>query len=697
MMEASQLLARLDAWVECGALRALDLALTRFILEQGPETDPAVLLAVALTSERNGHGHVCLDLRGALERPDGLLARWGDAGRFESSAGAELAEILAGLTLGDWVARLALSPAVTDRRDAGLESEAADSREPSPLILAGTAERPLLYLRRYWRYESRIRLGIQERLSQPIALPEAPLRDLLGRLFGADDSGADAWQKIACALAARSAFAIVTGGPGTGKTTTVVRLLALLQGLSLGQGGPALRIRLAAPTGKAAARLNESIAGRVASLPFDRLPAGERMRPEIPTEASTLHRLLGPIPDSRRFRHHAGNPLPVDIVVVDEASMVDVEMMSALLDALRPDARLILLGDKDQLASVEAGAVLGDLCRRAREAHYTPATRDWIERVTGERVTDDYLDPAGRPLDQSIAMLRHSYRFRAEGGIGALAELVNEGLVNRQMVLDRLAAMRGLFDRKRRPPGRQLGLVQRIQLDDEADPALDRLVLEGYGAYLRRMREADPGEAADADALDDWARSVLAAQGRFQLLTPVRQGPWGVEGLNRRIQRVLSQGPDAPLGAAGERHWFPGRPILITRNDQTLRLMNGDIGIVLEVPVRRADGRLERLPRVAFPAGDGTGAIRWIPPSRLQAVETVFAMTVHKSQGSEFTHTALVLPDVSNPVLTRELFYTAITRSKEVFTLLYSQEAVVREVLERRVERVSGLALALEA
>ena len=704
--EVTKLFERLDRWVEAGALRALDLALARFIRDQGPENDPAVLLAVALTSERNGHGHVCLDLQGALEHPDRLLTRWSE--ETASGAGSELMEALSGLSLAGWVGRLARSVAVTDRRDdeppsplpepslsrgRGASLESAD--EAAPLVLAGAARRPLLYLRRYWRYETRIREGIQARLRQPVALPEAAMRDLLRLLFDEETADADPWQKIACALAARSAFAIITGGPGTGKTTTVVRLLALLQGLSMRDGGPALRIRLAAPTGKAAARLNESIAGRVASLPFERLPEGERMRPEIPTEASTLHRLLGPIPDSRHFRHHAGNPLPADILVVDEASMVDVEMMAALLDALRPDARLILLGDKDQLASVEAGAVLGDLCQRARAAHYTPETGDWLYRTTGARIDADYLDPNGRSLDQAIAMLRHSYRFKAEGGIGALAELVNEGTVDGQGEIDRVAAMQALFDRKPRKRDHRLGRIQRIQLSGEQDPALDALVLGGYRGYLERMRDEHPGDLAEPAALDAWARAVIEAQAGFQLLTPLRQGPWGVEGLNRRILEVLSRGANAPLGAVGERQWFPGRPVLVTRNDPALRLMNGDIGIALEVPGRRVDGQPKPLLRVAFPAGDGSGGIRWILPSRLQAVETVFAMTVHKSQGSEFTHTALILPDTPNPVLTRELVYTGITRSREVFTLLFSREDVVREALERRVERVSGLAGAL--
>ncbi|MGQ9660095.1 MAG: exodeoxyribonuclease V subunit alpha [Thermochromatium sp.] len=695
-------MSHLESWTRSGALRPLDLAFTRFIMEQTPERDWAVLLAVALTSERNGHGHVCLDLADALGHPHAL-----EVGAVREPP---LPLPCATLTLNDWVARLAHSGAIEDRLGIGSGQPDAvpapsDGADQPPLILAGTPERPLLYLRRYWTYEQRIYTGIATRLNRPLDLPADTTRALLDALFAEEDGDAPPWQRIACALAARQSFAIITGGPGTGKTTTVVRLLALLQGLALKTGQPPLQIHLAAPTGKAAARLNESIAGRVESLPFDRLPGGrEVLRQAIPTQATTVHRLLGPLPDSRRFRYHAGQPLPAEVVVVDEASMIDVELMAALLEALRPDARLILLGDQDQLSSVEAGAVLGDLCRRARQAHYTPQTRDWLERVTGTRLPSELIDPKGRPLDQAIVRLKHSYRFSAKGGIGALAELVNTGLLDGQPVRDPLAALDRLFARQSEQAAQadpSLGRIRRIRLTGEQDPQLDQLVRTGYWrgpghlGYLAVLHEQRPPDDADPSAFDEWARTLLKVQAGFQLLTPLRQGPWGVEGLNRRIQHLLSQGPKAPL--AGATHpWFEGRPVLITRNDPALGLMNGDIGLTLRVSTRQGKGQASAGLRVAFRAGDGSDAIRWIPPSRLGEVETVFAMTVHKSQGSEFTHTALVLPDVSSPVLTRELIYTGLTRSRSVFTLLYSREEVVREALARQVERISGLALALD-
>ncbi|MFD2113262.1 exodeoxyribonuclease V subunit alpha [Thiorhodococcus fuscus] len=709
-MTAEELFVRLETWVETGVLRALDLALARFIHVQCGETDPAVLLAVALTSERNAHGHVCLDLEDTRRNPDALLARLRNDGDKAEEVRRDLPGLLAPLRIADWITRLSRSPAIDSKLVPPAATEATDGEDQSPLVLHGTPERPLLYLRRYWRDEQRICAGIQHRLEDTIALPEENVRGLLDRLFAptlgsGSDAQVDAWQKVACALAARNAFAVITGGPGTGKTTTVVRLLALLQGLAMGRGEAPLRIRLAAPTGKAAARLNASIAGQVADLPLDAIAEGERIRAEIPTQVTTLHRLLGPIPNSRHFRHHAGNPLPADLVVVDEASMIDVEMMARLLDALRPEVRLILLGDKDQLASVEAGAVLGDLCQRAREAHYRPQTAEWLQGVTGQPIPSIHLDPEGRPLDQAIAMLRRSYRFKPEGGIGALAELVNAGMLDHRPVTDRLAALKSLFERQQSDMDAQLGRIAAIRLRDTQDTAFDDLIRDGYAGYLRLMRDGRPDDQADRQALDDWASAVLDAHAGFQLLTALREGPWGVEGLNRRIIEVLSTG-DEPLlqprtnpaqtFANASEGWFAGRPLLVTRNDYGLRLMNGDIGIALEVPVRQADGAIRRVLRVAFPSGDGTGGIRWILPSRLTAIETVFAMTVHKSQGSEFIHTALILPDTPNPVLTRELVYTGITRARKTFTLLYSQDHVLADALSRRVERVSGLALSLD-
>ncbi|MBF8743132.1 exodeoxyribonuclease V subunit alpha [Pseudomonas guariconensis] len=663
--ESRDLLVLLDRWVERDWLRALDRAFVSFLEERAPGSDPLLLLAAALASHQLGHGHVCLDLEQTLAEPDFALSLPPEG---DALAGPLLlpSQLLASLALDTWLQRIAASPLVAAGDAPGQSSR--------PLVLSGRR----LYLRRYWSYERRIDQALRQRLTQDERIP-ADLPARLEQLFsGGAPAGQVDWQKLACALATRAAFSIITGGPGTGKTTTVVRLLALLQAPAVEQGRP-LRIRLAAPTGKAAARLTESIGQQV-----ERLQVGSEVRGHIPTEVSTVHRLLGSRPGSRHFRHHAGNPLPLDVLVVDEASMIDLEMMANLLDALPPRARLVLLGDKDQLASVEAGAVLGDLCRDAEEGCYSPATRAWLEQVGGQSLEGSGLTPGDaqrNPLAQQVVMLRFSRRFGEGSGIGQLARLVNRQQA--QQARDLLTL----------PPADVFGLALR----GEHDRAFDRLLLDGLGrgddgpqgyrSYLRtigRHRPA-PGTPADDPRWEQWASKVLHSFEDFQLLCAVRKGPWGVQGLNERVARVL--------GNAGlidsQQPWYEGRPVLVTRNDYGLGLMNGDIGIALRLP----DDLGEPVLRVAFPRNDGSGGVRFVLPSRLNEVETVFAMTVHKSQGSEFSHTALVLPDTLNPVLTKELVYTGITRAKHCFSLIEPRAGVFEEAVGRKVRRISGLML----
>ena len=382
------------------------------------------------------------------------------------------------------------------------------------------------------------------------------LGERLRELFASnqpDPHGEPDWQKLACALALRQRLTVISGGPGTGKTTTVVRLLALLQTPAVEAGKP-LRIRLAAPTGKAAARLTESIGRQVGALPVD-----DAVRDAIPTEVSTLHRLLGSLPDSRHFRHHAGNPLALDVLVVDEASMIDLEMMANVLDALPPQARLVLLGDKDQLASVEAGAVLGDLCRRADAGCYSAATLEWLQQVSGQSLAESGLQPGDETthlLEQQTAMLRHSHRFGADSGIGELARAVNR--------CDATAA-RDLLQRG------QFADIHSRRLQDLRDPEFAALVLgsegglPGYGAYLSTLQAQRPGADAMADdpRWQAWAGDVLRAFDRFQLLCAVRRGDWGVEGINQRVADLLTR--RGLLHA--DKLWYEGRPVLVTRND----------------------------------------------------------------------------------------------------------------------------------
>jgi len=685
------LITRLEDWVEKGALRPLDLALARFIDEQEPQASEALLLATALLSEANGHGHVCLDLQQVLAKPEKRLspADESEAASQTASIGEQLKEQLKGWTLESWVQALLGSDAVADER-ATHQPQAASS----PLVLAGSLERPLLYLRRYWMYERQIEQGITQRLALHTSWPTEKLRALLDQLFTRSTiSQQPDWQKIACALAARSGFAIITGGPGTGKTTTVVRLLALLQGLQLQAGKSPLSLRLAAPTGKAAARLSESLAASLKRLDFGADLA--KIQEQIPTEVSTLHRLLGSQAGTRHFRHHAGNPLAADLVVVDEASMVDVEMLAKLLDALAPTTRLILLGDKDQLASVEAGSVLGDLCLEADQGNYTQATADWLLETTGEQLPPTLLTETGNAQAQATTLLRHSYRFHSYPGIGALAESVNSGKAC-------VEGLEAIFERYQLKPKEEVTKTCNLQLiklnagrleqsnatQKEPLAELKKLLRNGYKGFLQTLIEQRPTGTSNREKLDAWALKIFESHRQFQLLTAVRSGPWGVDALNQLTLNALNEVEKLkPLLSNGNSPWYSGRPVLVTRNDYSLKLMNGDIGICLEWPAQDETGR--KVLRVAFP--DGQCGVRWVLPSRLQGVETVFAMTVHKSQGSEFNHTALVLPDRHNPVLTKELLYTGITRSSQAFTLIYSSKEVLETTLNSRVERASGL------
>lgn len=651
----TRLFSLLDTWVEQGWLRALDKALAHFFYDLDSSANPWVLLGAALASHQLGQGHVCLDLVMTLDSPDFALSLPPEG----DEAGLTLlpSQVLAGLTLADWRQQLLASSLVSHQ----------DHDTATPLVLAEDR----LYLRRYWRYEQTVAGQLLQRLTSTPTLPQ-DLSNQLSQLFPeplvVNGERQTDWQKLACALAAQGNFSLITGGPGTGKTTTVVRLLALLQQSA---GDTPLRIRLAAPTGKAAARLTESIGAQVASL-----PVSEAVRQHIPTDVSTLHRLLGSLPNSRHFRHHSGHLLPLDVLVIDEASMIDLEMMACLLAALPGHARLILLGDKDQLASVEAGSVLGDLCQHAERGFYAPSLTDWLTNVSGEDLSQAGLQPGTaqqHPLAQRTLMLRYSRRFGSDSGIGQLAQAVNQQQV--KQARDILSSSNSDIATQR--------------LKNEQDSALEKLLTKGRGAalgyahYLTLMHEQRPAASAPAAAWQEWAGAVLSAFDDFRLLCTVRKGPWGVEQLNQRIATHLYR--RKLLGA--DQGWYAGRPVLVTRNDYSLGLMNGDIGIALRLPGEEGRDVL----RVAFARNDGSGELKLILPSRLTAIETVFAMTVHKSQGSEFAHTALILPDSLNPVLTKELLYTGITRARQHFSLIESRPSVFEQAIARKVARRSGL------
>ena len=478
----------------------------------------------------------------------------------------------------------------------------------------------------------------------PLPCDEAQLRQVLDTLFTSDD--ATDWQKVAAAVALTRRISVISGGPGTGKTTTVAKLLAALIQLS---GEQKCRIRLAAPTGKAAARLTESLGGALQKLPL----TGEQLA-LFPNEASTLHRLLGAQPGSQRLRYHAGNPLHLDVLVVDEASMIDLTMMSRLIDALPPHARVIFLGDRDQLASVEAGAVLGDICTYA-SLGYTAERAEELARLTGCSLAAEQHSIAG-PLRDSLCLLQKSYRFGSDSGIGQLASAVNRG--------DRHTTC-AVFD------GTFTDIEKKsLQSGEEYQAMLDDALL-GYQHFLTGVQQQRPPE------------QVIAAFGEYQLLCALREGPFGVSGLNDRLEQLLAQ--KRKINRTLHSRWYEGRPVMISRNDSALGLFNGDIGIALD----RGQGL-----RVWFQMPDGS--VKSFQPSRLPEHETAWAMTVHKSQGSEFNHAALILPTQLSPVVTRELIYTAITRARQRLSL-YTDERVLMQAIATRTERRSGLGAIFES
>ncbi|MEG3753751.1 exodeoxyribonuclease V subunit alpha [Psychromonas arctica] len=465
------------------------------------------------------------------------------------------------------------------------------------------------------------------------------------------------WQKISAALALTSARCIISGGPGTGKTTTVVKLLALLLNAQ-----PDLIIKMVAPTGKAAARLTESITNALDELDLGH-SAEEQAAPNIPTDASTIHRLLGVRNNSAHFRHHARNQLTLDLLLVDEASMVDLPLMAKLLSALPDHARLILLGDKDQLASVEAGAVLGDICSFI-ESGYSQQKAQQLAELTGFDCLLSQGTHSQATMSDNLCLLRKSYRFDQFSGIGYLASAVNKGGVTAA----KLSALCEQYD--------DLAYYAN-DADNAAD--FDRLVVEGYAPYLSQLCVINQGNR-------DKAKSLLSAFNDFKILCATREQEWGVDALNHRCEKLLQKAGLLVRRFDMTQTWYVGRPVMVTENSYHLGLFNGDIGLCLE----DEHGQL----RVYFVMPDGS--ISDFQPSRLPAHQTVFAMTVHKSQGSEFKHTLLALPDYALPVMNRELIYTGITRAKKRLTLI-ADLALVASSVRNRASRNSRLTERLSA
>lgn len=593
---ASGVLAEFNA---AGVLSAADVHVAMLIGRLSGERDEAVLLAAALAVRAPRLAHVCVELD-----------------TIQGSATSDLEEAVDLDSLDwpgdDWLARVATSPAVS-------ASDPADDGS-RPLRLEGSR----LYLDRYWRQECTIADRILDLASRAVDVDETTLAASLNRLFPPTPGDDDNLQRVAADRAVRSAFSVVAGGPGTGKTTTVARIIALLDEQAMAAGGPLPRIALAAPTGKAAARLEEAV--RSSAKDMD-VSDTERAR-LLAISASTLHRLLGWRPDSQsRFRHDRSNHLPHDVVIVDETSMVSTSLMASVVDAVGERAQLILVGDPDQLASVEAGAVLGDIV----EPDVAPGS-------------------SGSSLTGHITVLQRVHRFG--GAIASLADAIRRGDADETMRI-----LRSGDD-----------AVQ--WLDTESDP--DSL------APIREQMVAAGLQILDAATAGD-APAALQALDAMRVLCAHRRGPHGVGSWTDLVEQWLAAA--RPSYADGG-PWYVGRPLLVTANDYTLGLYNGDTGVV----VQRGDGVM-----AAFVKGSEVGEIS---PRRLSVVDTAHVMTIHKSQGSQFDTVVVVLPEPDSPILTRELLYTAVTRARRRVVVL-GPEGSVCAAAERPITRATGLAARL--
>ncbi len=611
----------LDRLHDAGVLSALDVQLARTLGRLQPGQSELVLLGAAFASRAIAHGHICADLRQLDARP------------LVDEAGEPLEDVRLP-TLFEWVMAL------------GQTSLCSEGSRPTPLVFDGEAR---LYLTRYWRYQDTLARALRARSSKQIPVDTARLGEDVRRLFGSTPGQVpDPRQMLAAVVAAARRLTVISGGPGTGKTTTVVRVLALLIEQALRRAEAPPRIMMLAPTGKAAARLSESVTNNAMGL-----PCGDEVKAALPLEARTLHRALGYQPFApTQFRHDAKNPLPADVVLVDEASMVDLALMAKLVAAVPENARLILLGDEDQLASVEAGAILGDICNTHGTRTFSEPFGALLQQVLGD---DAKSLPSGGPAQTGpwdcIVELTHSFRFAGDEGIGKFAKALRSGDVS----------------------------AAQAQLDTP-DPAVSMLALSDPAALEPTLRPAIIGAFAEYLGAST-PRQRLDALGEYRLLSAHRRGPFGVERLNELIEDILVRTGRIEREAGPH---YDGRPVLVTANDYQLNLFNGDIGVI----ARNDAGQLR-----AFFHGPG-GTLREFLPSRLPPHESVFAMTVHKSQGSEFDRVGLLLPPALSPVLTRELIYTGVTRAKREVTL-YGTAAVLREAIQRRVDRASGLRDAL--
>ncbi len=564
-----------------------------------------------LVSRRLGEGHICLPLEDVEQEMEKLPPNFHKIRMSEQELLAE--------------AQVAL-----------------DSEPKQPFILFNKR----LYMQRYFNYETIIVERIREFIAREGEFSATRIdelkkhRGIISELFCGRDGAATEtdWQLVAALTAALSNFCIITGGPGTGKTTTVARLLALLFNLNSN-----LKVALAAPTGKAALRMAESLKSSAVAMEETIAASFQSLQP------LTLHRLLRFVPDSPYFQHNRTNPLNYDVIVVDEASMADVALFAKLMDAIGPGTRLILLGDKDQLASVEAGSLFGDLCQAQAQLNVFSLERadflnSFIDKAEQKITLKNVKQPNGNLLFQHVIELQYSHRFAGNQGIGRFSRAV---LHNDQVTLAEFA---------------ETNVNGQVQLDPDYDNKVFETFISAYAEYIR---EPD-------------IKAALAKLGKLRILCALREGPHGLYAVNRNVEKFLIQRKLIRL--SGE--FYEHRPVIITRNNYTLKLFNGDVGIIR----KDKNGALKAW------FENSEGELFDIYPGLIQHAETVYAMTIHKSQGSEFDRVLIILPAADNAaVLNRQLLYTAVTRAKTQ-VILQAAATVIAQAAAHQVDRASGIA-----
>lgn len=598
-----------------------------------PVKNLAILLA-ALCSWSYGQGNTCTRLDDALANNlFGLAYR-----ATEKDYLAAIWEKIANTWAQDW--------------QLTLRGHIAFTEDPLNHIAPMAFQFGALYFYRAWQDEYRVAQYIKNALQndRTLAFEPATIREKLDKYFPEQKAKID-WQKVAVAVAIKSPFSIITGGPGTGKTTTVTRLLLVLQELFEHK----LHIKLVATTGKAASRLEESLKKALVDV-RRKIALSDALLNSIPQKAETLHSLLGVNAFNDKTRYHANNPLQLDVLVVDETSMIDLPMMAKLINALKPETRLILLGDQAQLASVEAGAVLGELAQGQQP--YSHAQAAYLQATTGYAVDEAEFVPTLRDCQ---CHLIDSHRFKANSGIKLLSACIQQG--------EDKAGLRLFADYPQELHFNAFGVGADVQ---QCVRRVVKSAVENYRTYLTELYQVC-AQRLDLNAKNDQgithAEAIQQHFNAVRFLTALRNSPLGVENLNKEIAQALRE--EKLLGFRREQDWYIGKPIMITENDHNVRLYNGDIGLCL------AEGK------VWF-------GNREVSASRIPAHEPAFMMTIHKSQGSEFDHTVMVLPTEPNPVLSRELVFTGVTRAREQLTV-FADEKIWKMAVRQTVKRQSGL------